>query len=67
MARLSKGAETLISIAFVVMCAEKILKLLRLFFVTVCAWFYAWQRPGTLLELLRTILLLEMADSVVAV
>ena len=67
MARLSKGAETLISMAFVVMCAEKILRLLRLFFVTLCAWFYAWQRPGALWELLRTIWRLEMADSVVAV
>ena len=67
MARLSKGAETLISMAFVVMCAEKILRLLRLFFVTVCAWFYDWQRPGALWEVLRTIWRLEMADSVVAV
>jgi hypothetical protein len=40
MARLSKGAEALISMAFLVMCAENILKLLRLFFITVCAWFY---------------------------
>jgi hypothetical protein len=48
MARLSKGAETLISMAFLVMCAEKIRRLLRLFFVTIFAWFYAWQRPGTL-------------------
>jgi len=31
-ARLAKGAETSISMAFVVMCAEKILRLLRLFF-----------------------------------
>lgn len=31
MARLSKGAENLISMAFVVMCAEKIRRLLRLF------------------------------------
>jgi IS5 family transposase len=46
MARFSKGAETLISIAILVMCAEKILRLLLLFFITVCAWFYAWQRPG---------------------
>jgi hypothetical protein len=38
MVRLSKSAETLISIAFLVICAEKILRLLRIFFVTVCAW-----------------------------
>jgi hypothetical protein len=31
MARLPKGAETSISMAFVVMCAEKIRRLLRLF------------------------------------
>jgi transposase, IS5 family len=35
MARLSKGAENSISMAFVVMCAEKIRWLLRLFFVTI--------------------------------
>lgn len=67
MARLPKGAETWISMAFVVMCAEKILRLLRLFFVTIFAWFYAWQRPGALLELLRANWHLEMADSLVAV
>ena len=67
MARLSKGAETLISMAFVVMCAEKILRLLRLFFVTVCAWFYAWQRPDALLEVFRPIWQLEMDDSLIAV
>ena len=32
MARLSKGAENSISMAFVVMCAEKIRRLLRLLF-----------------------------------
>jgi hypothetical protein len=53
--------------AFVVMCAEKILRLLRLFFVTVCAWFYAWQRPDALLEVFRPIWQLEMDDSLIAV
>jgi hypothetical protein len=67
MARLSKGAETLISMAFLVMCAEKILRLLRLFFVTICAWFYVWQRPHALLEVFRTIWQLEMDDSLVTV
>jgi len=67
MARLSKGAETLISMAFVVMCAEKILRLLRLFFVAICAWFYQWQGPGALLGVLRPIWQLGMADSLVAV
>lgn len=67
MARLSKGADTLISMSFVVMCAEKILRLLRLFFVTIWAWFYEWQRPGALWEVLRSIWKLEMADSLVAV
>jgi hypothetical protein len=37
MARLEKGAETSISMAFLVMCAEKILRLLRLFFVFIFA------------------------------
>jgi hypothetical protein len=55
MARLSKGAETLISIAFLVMCAEKILRLLRLFLITVFAWFYAWQRPGARWVVLKSI------------
>jgi hypothetical protein len=67
MARLSKGAKTLISMAFLLMSAEKILRLLHLFFITVCTWFYDWQRLGALLELLRTIWQLEMADSQVAV
>ena len=38
MARLIHGAETSISMAFLVMCAEKILRLLRLFFVIISAW-----------------------------
>lgn len=67
MARLSKGAEVLISMAFLVMCAEKILRLLRLFFITVYALFYAWQGPGTLWEEIRNIWNLEMLDTLVAV
>jgi transposase, IS5 family len=47
MARLAKGAETSISMAFLVMCAEKIRRLLLLFFVFISAWFYAWQRPAS--------------------
>lgn len=35
MADLAKGAETLISIAWVVICAEKICRLLSIFFVTI--------------------------------
>jgi hypothetical protein len=53
--------------SFLVMCAEKILRLLRLFFVTIWAWFYEWQRPGSLWEVLRSIWQLEMAVSLVAV
>ncbi|WP_432786015.1 transposase [Cyanobium sp. BSA11S] len=41
MARLAKGAETSIAMASVVMCAEKIRRLLRLFFVTIFDWFSA--------------------------
>jgi hypothetical protein len=47
MARLSKGAENFIPMAFVVMCAEKILRLLRLFFVTILDWLCNC-RPGCL-------------------
>ena len=47
MARLAKGTETSISMAFLVMCAEKIRRLLRLFFVFISAWFYSWQRPAS--------------------
>jgi len=53
MARLDKGAETSISMAFLVMCAEKILRLLRLFFVTIFSWFYTLQWPGLLWVALR--------------
>jgi IS5 family transposase len=66
MARLSNPAETLISMAFLVMCVEKILRFLRLLFITMCAWFDDWQEPGALLEKLRTIWQLEMASLLVA-
>jgi hypothetical protein len=41
MSRLPKGAENTISMAFVVMCAEKIRRLLRLFFVAIFVWLCA--------------------------
>ena len=63
MARLTKGAETSISMGFLVMCAEKILRLLRLFFVTIFAWFYSWQWPGSSWVVLRNICLLETVKS----
>ncbi len=44
MARLAKGAENSISMAFVVMCAEKIRRLFCLFFLIIYTWFYAFQR-----------------------
>ena len=62
MARLAKGAETSISMAFLVMCAEKIRRLLRLFFVTILAWNYAYQRPIFLWSALMDILRLETED-----
>ena len=43
MARLSEGAENSIFMAFVEMCAEKIWRLLRLFFITIFAWLCTWQ------------------------
>jgi len=67
MARLSKGAETLISMSFLVMSAEKIRRLLCLFFVTICAWLDAWQQLGALWEELRDLMRLELAESSVAV
>jgi hypothetical protein len=45
MARLIHGAENSISMAFLVMCAEKILRLIRLFLVLILAWFYSRIRP----------------------
>jgi hypothetical protein len=50
MAQLAKGAETSIPMAFLVMCAEKIRRLLRLLLVFISAWFYAWQRPAILMD-----------------
>ncbi len=40
MAKLTHGAETTISMAFVVMCSEKVLRLLRLSCVLVLGWLY---------------------------
>ncbi len=44
MARLKAGAEGTISMSFLVMCAEKILRLLRLFFVLLHAWLFGLTR-----------------------
>ena len=49
MARLRAGAETSISMAFLVMCAEKLLRLLRLFFVLLFGLFVGLLRPWLLL------------------
>jgi IS5 family transposase len=65
MARLAKGAETLISMAFLVMCAEKIRRLLRLLFVLILAWLYAWQRPDALWRALRRLCRHETGQSLV--
>jgi hypothetical protein len=62
MARLPRGAETSISMAFVVMCAEKIWRLLRLFSVFIFAWFYASKRPGCLWMALRDCWWLETRE-----
>ena len=63
MARLKKGAETSISMAFLVMSAEKILRLLRLFFVLFVAWFYEWFWSSTLRMAVRNIYQLETSNS----
>jgi hypothetical protein len=62
MARLPKGAETSISMAFLVMCAEKIRRLLRLFFVLIYACFYVIQRPDHLWMALRDLWKFETGD-----
>ena len=67
MARLPKGSENTISMAFVVMCAEKIWRLLRLFFVAILACFCPRQWPRFLWISLRNIWKLEMADSLAVV
>jgi hypothetical protein len=48
-----------------VMCAEKIRRLLRIFFDTIFAWVYARQSPGCLWMALRNICLLEATESLV--
>jgi len=65
MSRLTTGAETSISMGFLVMWAEKILRPLRLFFVTVFAWICSWQSPDSSWVFLRNICLLETAESLV--
>jgi hypothetical protein len=66
MARLPKGVETSISMAFLVMCVEKILRLLRLFFVAIYAWFRDCECSGWLWVALRNNCLLERAESLVS-
>ena len=65
MARLSKGAENSISMSFVVMCAEKIRRLLRLFFNIIFAWLCLWKWPGSLWMALRKILRIEIEELLV--
>jgi IS5 family transposase len=65
MPRLAKGAEISIYMAFLVMCAEKIRRLLRLFFVLIFAWVRAWQWPACLRTALRNIYLLESTEYLV--
>jgi len=66
-ARLVKGAENSISMAFVVMCAEKILRLLRLFFVAIFTWLCISHWPRALWRRLADVWQLETADLLVAV
>ncbi len=63
MARLPKGAETTISMAFLVMYAEKILRLLCLYFVAFYAWICACLSLGWLSLALANIYPLEIAES----
>jgi hypothetical protein len=66
MARLPQGAETTISMAFLVMCSEKILRLLCFFFVAIYAWVCACQPLDWLSVALGNICPLETAESPVA-
>jgi IS5 family transposase len=45
MAKLKAGAEGTISLSFLVMCVEKILRLLRLFFVLIFVWLWSLLKP----------------------
>jgi len=65
MPRLAKGAETSISLSFLVMCVEKIPRLLPIFFVTIFAWVCAWQWPGCLWMALGNTCLLETTESLI--
>jgi hypothetical protein len=62
MARLAKGAKTLISMALLMICTEKIRRLLRLFFFIIFACFYAVKMPGYLWMVLRGLWKFETAD-----
>jgi hypothetical protein len=66
MARLPKGAESSITMAFLVMCAEKILRLLRLFFVAIYVWFCTWCGAGERWVALGNISLLETREPLAA-
>jgi len=67
MARLPKGAESTISMTFVVMYAVKIWRLFRLFFVTILAWLCISQSPRPLWRGLTNLWQPETADSLVIV
>ena len=62
MARLTKGGETTISMAFLVMCAEKRRRLPRLFFVTILFCFNTGQGRASLWTSFRENRWLETAD-----
>jgi hypothetical protein len=65
MPRLAKGAVTSISKEFLVMCAEKIRRLLRIIYITVFAWVYIWLRPSCLWMVFRNFCLIETTELLV--
>jgi IS5 family transposase len=65
MARLPRGAEALISMAFIVMCAENIRRIIRLFLITIFAWLFAWERTDCLWAGLRQFWQLETTELLV--
>ena len=65
-ARLTKGSGSSISIGFLVISAEKILRLLRLFLIVIDTWLWTWCGAGRRWVAVRNISLLETSQSLAA-
>jgi len=62
MGRLPKSAATMISLVFLVMCAERIRRLLRLFFGIIFAWLSASRATGSIRMAFRCVLELDQGE-----